>query len=132
MKLRKDSFSWTKAYIKGTCLGFCSYNFCILMRIHEFLELYSFHSISLRIYFAGIFSPNFCFLFQNRKFGVYLCKMPPKKRSTRRGSHEAERMSTRDRSPEVDEAAGMDELVVGVEDPLEMSDTAQGDFGLET
>ena len=82
--------------------------------------------------------------FQKRKFGEYLCKMPPKKRSKRRGSHKAERMSTRARSPEVDEfscvpetqqsqqAAGVEELVVGVEDPLEMSDTEQGDFGLET
>ena len=50
-------------------------------------------------------------------------------------------MSTRARSPEVDElscvpetqqAAGVEELVVGVEDPLEMSDTEQGDIGLET
>ena len=55
-------------------------------------------------------------------------------------------MSTqaRARSPEVDElscvpetqqsqqAAGVEELVVGVEDPLEMSDTEQGDTGLET
>ena len=49
-------------------------------------------------------------------------------------------MSTRARSPEVDElscvpetqqAAGVEELVVGVEDPLEMSDTEQGDIGLE-
>ena len=28
--------------------------------------------------------------------------------------------------------AGVEELVVGMEDPLEMSDTEQGDFGLET
>ena len=50
-------------------------------------------------------------------------------------------MSTRARSPEVDElscvpktqqAAGEEELVVGVEDPLEISDTEQGDIGLET
>ena len=50
-------------------------------------------------------------------------------------------MSTRARSPEVDElscvpetqqAAGVEELVVGMEDPLEMSDTEQGDIGLET
>ena len=53
-------------------------------------------------------------------------------------------MSTRARSPEVDElscvpetqqsqqAAGVEELVVGVEDPVAMSDTEQGDFGLET
>ena len=67
--------------------------------------------------------------------------MPPKKRSKRRGSHETERMSTRARSPEVDglscvpetqQAAGVQELVVGVEDPLQMSDTEQGDIGLET
>ena len=60
--------------------------------------------------------------------------MPPKKRS------KTEMMSTRARSPEVDElscvpetqqAAG-EELVVGVEDPLEISDTEQGDIGLET
>ena len=69
--------------------------------------------------------------------------MPPKKRSERRGSHEAERMSTLVRSPEVDElscvpetqqsqkAAEVEELVVGVEDPLEMSDTEQRDIGLE-
>ena len=50
-------------------------------------------------------------------------------------------MSTRARSPEVDElscvpeiqqAAGVEELVEGVEDPQEMSDTEQGDIGLET
>ena len=53
-------------------------------------------------------------------------------------------MSTRARSPEVDElscvpetqqsqqAAGMEELVVGLEDPLEMSDTEQGHIELET
>ena len=29
--------------------------------------------------------------FSNRKFGEYLCKMPPKKRSKRRGSQETER-----------------------------------------
>ena len=67
--------------------------------------------------------------------------MPPKKRSKRIGSQETGRMSTRARSPLVDElscfpetqqAAGMEELVVGVEDPLEMSDTEQGDIGLET
>ena len=53
-------------------------------------------------------------------------------------------MSTRARSPEMDEmscvpetqqnqeAAGVEELVVGVKDPLEMSDTEQDDIGLET
>ena len=55
-------------------------------------------------------------------------------------------MSTqaRARSPEVDElgcvpetqqsqqAAGVEELVVGVEDPLEMSDTEQGGIALQT
>ena len=48
-------------------------------------------------------------------------------------------MSTRARSPEVDElscvpetqqATGVEELVGGVEDPLQMSDTEQGDTGL--
>ena len=43
-----------------------------------------------------------CF-FQNRKFDEYLCKMPSKKRSKQRGSHDAEKRSTRVRSPEVDE-----------------------------
>ena len=50
-------------------------------------------------------------------------------------------MYTRARSPEVDElsfvpktqqAAGVKELVVGVEDLLKMLDTEQGDIGLET
>ena len=53
-------------------------------------------------------------------------------------------MSTRARSQEVDElscvpeiqqskqAAGVEDLVVGVEDPLEMSDTGKGDIRLET
>ena len=63
--------------------------------------------------------------------------MPTKKRTKRRGSQETEMMSM---SPEVDElscvpetqqAAGVDELVEGVEDPLEMSDTEQGDIGQE-
>ena len=61
--------------------------------------------------------------------------MSPKKRSKRRGSQQTESMSTRARSAEVDElgcvpetqqAAGVKELVVGVED------TEQGDTGLET
>ena len=77
------------------------------------------------------------FGFFNRKFGEYLCKIPPKKRSKRRGNQETERVSTR--SPEVDElscvpetlqAAEVEDLVVGVEDSLEMSDTEQGDIGL--
>ena len=34
--------------------------------------------------------------------------------------------------PEIQQAAEVEELVVGVEDPLEMSDTKQGDIGLET
>ena len=34
--------------------------------------------------------------------------------------------------PETQQAARVEELVVGVEDPLEMSDTEQGDIGLET
>ena len=70
--------------------------------------------------------------------------MPPKKMYKRRGSQVTERMSIRARSPEVDElscvpetqqsqqADWVEELVVGVEDPLEMLDTEQGDIGLET
>ena len=61
--------------------------------------------------------------------------MPPKRRTKRRGSQERERMSTRAKSPEVDElscvpetqqsqqAAGVEESVVGVVDPVEISDT---------
>ena len=84
--------------------------------------------------------------FQNRKFGEYFCKIPPKKRIKRRGSQEMERMSTQVPawSPEVDEvtcvpetqqsqqADGVKDVVVGVEDPLQMSDTEQGDIALET
>ena len=91
------------------------------------------------IYF-GKFSQKFRgFVFLNRKFGEYMCKMPPKERSKRRISQETERMSTRAKSAEVDElscvpetqqAAGLEELVVGLEDPLEMSE--QGDIQLET
>ena len=57
-----------------------------------------------------------------------------------------ERMSTQvqARSPDMDDltcvpetqqsqqAAGVEEVVVGVEDPLQMSDTEQGDIALET
>ena len=58
--------------------------------------------------------------------------MPPKKRTKSSSSQETERMSTRARSPEVDElscvpetqqATGVEELVEGVNDPLEMPDT---------
>ena len=72
--------------------------------------------------------------------------MPPKKKSKRRGSQERERMCTQvqTRSSELEEltcvpetqqsqqAARVEEVVVGVEDPLEMSDTEQGDTSLET
>ena len=84
--------------------------------------------------------------FQNREFGEYFCKMPPKKRIKRRGSQEMDRMSTQvqAQSPEVDEltcipktqqslqAAGVEEVVVGVEDPLQMSDTEHADIAPET
>ena len=82
----------------------------------------------------------------NRKFGEYFCEMPPRKRSKRRSNQEGDKMSTQApaRSPEVDElsrvpetqksqqAAGVEELVVRVEDPLQMSDTEQVDIALET
>ena len=67
--------------------------------------------------------------------------MPPKKRTKTRGSQETERMFTRARSPEVHElscvpepqqATGVEVLVEGVEDPLKMSATKQGEIGLET
>ena len=84
--------------------------------------------------------------FQNREFDEYFCKMPPKKRTERRGSQEMERMPTQvqARSPEMDELtcipetqqsqqeAGAEEVVVGVEDPLQMLDTEQGHIALET
>ena len=86
------------------------------------------------------------FFLQNREFGEYFCNMPPKKRIKRRGSQEMERISTQvqARNPEMDEltcvpetqqsqqAAGVEEVMVGVEDPLQMSDTEQGDIALET
>ena len=65
----------------------------------------------------------------------------PQKRGLRGEAVETERMSMKARSPEVDElrcvpetqqAARMEKLVKGVEDPLEMSDTEQVDIGLET
>ena len=84
------------------------------------------------------------FFFQNREFGEYFCKMPPKKRTKRRGSQERMSTQVQTRNPEMDaltcvpetqqsqQAAGLEEVVVGVEDPLEMSDTEQGDIVLET
>ena len=68
--------------------------------------------------------------------------MPPTKRIKRRDSQEMERMSTQvpAQSPEVDEltcvpetqqrqqAAGVEEVVVGVVDPLQMSNTEQADI----
>ena len=81
----------------------------------------------MRIYFAGILITQkyFRLFFQNREFGEYFCKMPPKKRIKRRGSQEMERKSTQvqTRSLEVDEltcapetqqsqqAAGVEEVV---------------------
>ena len=56
-------------------------------------QLYNRYWRYLRIYFVGILSQNF-FFFLKRKCG-YFCKMPPKKRSKRRSSHEGERMSTK-------------------------------------
>ena len=50
------------------------------------------------------------FFFENRKFGEYLYKIPPKKRSKRRGSQETEKMSTRARSSEVDELSCVPEI----------------------
>ena len=75
--------------------------------------------------------------FLNSEFGEYFCKMPPKKRIKRKGSQEMERMSTQvqARGPEMDEltcvpetqqsqqAARVEEVVVGVEDPLQIWDT---------
>ena len=116
----------------------------------NFIELYSFYCIFLRIYFAVIFTQKYFRLyvvfFQNREFGEYFCKMPPKNRIKRRGSQEMERMSTQvpAQSLEVDElncvpetqqslqAAGVEEMVVGLEDHLHMSDTEQGDIAPET
>ena len=102
----------------------------------------SLHCICLRIYLLGI---NFRgFLKKNIGNLVNTCvkchQRGPRGEAVRPGMRQ-ERMSTRARSPEVDElscapetqqAAGVEELVVGLEDPLEISDTEQGDIGLET
>ena len=80
--LLKDAFSCTKAYIRGPWLGFCFYTLSAIRCAYI-------------IFWKEVFL--------NRKFGEYMCKIQPKKRSKRRGSQEAERMSTRARSPEVDE-----------------------------
>ena len=45
---------------------------------------------------------------------------------------EVDELSCVSETQQSQQAAGVEELVVGVEDPLEMSDTEQGDFGLET
>ena len=96
--------------------------------------------------FQKYFRLFFQIFFQNREFGEYFCKMPPKKRIKRSGSQEMERMSTQvqARSPELDgltcvpetqqsqQAAGVEEVKVGVEDPLQMLDTEQGDIAPET
>ena len=78
--------------------------------------------------------------FLERKFGEHFCKMPPRKRIKRKSSHGKARMSTKAeaRSPEVDElscipetqqnqqAAGVEELVVGVKtSPLLAVSTGQ-------
>ena len=78
------------------------YTLCNLMCIHQNLEVYSLHCICMRIYILSNLV-KILDVFLNRKFGEYMCKMPPKKRSKRRGSQETERMSTRAKSPEVDE-----------------------------
>ena len=67
------------------------------MMIHELLELYSYTVYVLGyILLAYILIKNFqTFVsFQNREFDEYFCKMPPKKRSKRKGSQERERIST--------------------------------------
>ena len=109
------------------------------MRIHQFNKFTTdtgdIRGYILLAYLVKIIETFVFFL--ERKFGEYFCKMPPKKRSKRRSSQEEERMSTHSqaRSPEVDElsgvpetqqsqeAAGVEEVVVGVVDPLEMSGT---------
>ena len=54
-------------------------------------------------YYPKIFQT--LFFFQNREFGEYFCKMPPKKRIKRRGSQEMKRMpiQVQARSSEMDE-----------------------------
>ena len=112
----------------------------------ECLELYIIDICYIqRIYFAGIFTQNFSD-FGFFKIGSMVnisVKMPQKKRTKRRGSQEMERMSTQiqAKSPKLtcvpenqqsQQAAGAEEVVVEVEDPLEMPDTEQGDIALET
>ena len=61
----------------------------------------------LTIYFVGIYSESEilrCLFFLLRKFVIFFfCKMPPKKRTKRRGSQERETMSMRTWSPDLDE-----------------------------
>ena len=105
----KRCFLMDKSLYKGRFAWFCSYTFCISMRIDQCLELYSIDICYIqRIYFVGIFTQKFfrfLFFFQNREFGEYFCKMPPKNRTKKRSSQEMERMSTQvqAQSPELDE-----------------------------
>ena len=136
-KLQKDTFSWTKAYIKGTWLYF------------EFLELYSLYCICLRIYFDGIFSQKFLVFFFKIGNLVNICVKCHQSKGPRGEAvmrERGERMSSQTwaRSPEVDElscvpetqqreqAAGVEELVLGVQDPRGMSYTEQNDIRFET
>ena len=49
-------FLMDESLYKGHFACFCSYTFCISMRIYQCLELYSIYCICIRIYFAGIFT----------------------------------------------------------------------------
>ena len=48
------------------------------------------------------------------------------------GPGEVDELSCVPETQQSQQATGVEELEVGVEDPLEMLDTDQGDFGLET
>ena len=52
--------------------------------------------------------------------------------STRASSPEIDKLSCVPETQQSQQAAGEEELLVGVTDPVEMLDTEQGDIGLET
>ena len=52
-------FLMDESLCKGTLVGFCSYTFCVSMRIHQCLELSSIYCKCRRIYFAGMFTEKF-------------------------------------------------------------------------
>ena len=73
---------------------------------------------------------DFCFI-ENSEFVEYFCKMPPKKRSRRRGSQERMSTQVQARSPELEETQ-QSQQAAGVEVLVRLQDTEEGDIALET